>query len=232
MDLTVPRSMCPIIGSELATLLAIAEMHSGIRLQDLTGVSYLLNTIVGMPSSVPKASEKAMSKRKAAHNDGHHKAVRLCLEAEEQSSSDEDVPLSQHITASSAPIQHSPTHDPDMRLLSEGETIGIGNAGVLTTGGERRYNTRWEMMKDSQEAPKPVHQLVIKLSLLRNEEAKHRLASLGQLLSSTQTSDAATPTLLELANKCISTEHHIAEHSYLHMHVLLQFVVWVDLCVF
>ena len=222
MDLSVPHTICSTISSNLATLLAIAEAHSDVRLQDLDGISYLLDAIAQLPLSVPKTSKKkATPKRKPARNDGRRKAARIRLEVEEairmpmeveDDYSSDDVPLSQlH-----PPIQHPPSHDPE----SDNDTTDVG--------GQRRYNSRWEIVDAPREAPKPVRKLIVGLSVLRNEDSMRQLTSLKHLLSSTQTSDAASLSLLDLANKCVVTNDHIAEHSYIHMHTLLQFVVCVN----
>ena len=133
MDLTIPHSICSTVSSDLATLLAIAETHTDVRLQDLGGVSYLLNAIALLPSSVPKASKKKPTpKRKAARNDGRRKAARMRMEVEEavqmhmeveEDSSSDDIPLSQlH-----PPIQQPLPHDTE----TDGNTPDVG--------GERRY---------------------------------------------------------------------------------------------
>ena len=221
MDLTVPHTICSTISSDLTTLLAIAEAHSDVRLQDLDGVSYLLDAIAKLPLSVPKASKKAPPKRKAARNDGRRKAARIRMEVEEAirmpmevevDYSSDDVPLSQ----SYPPIQHPPTHDPE----SDGD--------ITDVGGQRRYNSRWQIVDAPREAPKPVRKLIVGLSVLRNEDSMRQLTSLKHLLSSTQTPHAVSLSLLDLANKCVVTNDHIAEHSYIHMHTLLQFVVCVN----
>ena len=126
MDLTVPHSICSTISSDLATLLSIAETYTDTSLQDLAGVSYLLNAIALLPSSIPKASKKkATPKRKAARNDGRRKGVHMHMEVEdavedmhmeveedlvEEDSSSDDVLLSQLYP----PLQHPPPHDTNL----------------------------------------------------------------------------------------------------------------------
>jgi hypothetical protein len=91
----------------------------------------------------------------------------------------------------------------------------------------------WETTANPRRAPKPVRQVIVKLSLVRNEDTNQQLVNLGKLLLSPQNAVTATghaqmPGLLQLADRCMSTQLHIAEHSYIHMHALLQFAIWVE----
>jgi len=96
-----------------------------------------------------------------------------------------------------------------------------------------RKRNGWEVTKNPRVAPKAVRQLITKLCLLNNDALSSQLdLLLAKLASSAPAVDSEPSDLKQLANRCLSSEAGIAEHSFLHMRFLVMFTLWLEQYVF
>jgi hypothetical protein len=92
-----------------------------------------------------------------------------------------------------------------------------------------RKRIEWQVTKNPRIAPKEVRQLLTKLCLLNNDSLSSQLdLLLAKLGSSAPTVDSEPSDLKQLANRCLSSEAGIAEHSFSHMRFLLMFTLWLE----
>lgn len=98
---------------------------------------------------------------------------------------------------------------------------------------QQRKRIEWQVTKNPRVAPKDVRQLITKLCLLNNDALSSQLdLLLAKLASSAPAVDSEPSDLKQLANRCLSSEAGIAEHSFHHMRFLVMFTLWLEQYVF
>ena len=93
----------------------------------------------------------------------------------------------------------------------------------------KKKRVTWEITAQPREAPEEVKRFIMKLCLLQNDEITSRLNLFLQQIDSSATLPDPDPSHLGLlAQRCLSAEANIAEHSFSFMKSLLMFTLCLE----